>query len=323
MFTLATLARTPANDAPLPKGGRRHAVLVALLLCACGDDATGFNDPAGPDTHVEASDRVEMTEHQKPLYAYTIVIDEGHDVTYRAYADGSFVVGERGQLAAASIIDKSAGASPVGPVALFQAINPGKPVPDELRKLEAFMERVGSDHVDDAEAVSIGSGSASERVGAIDKQSMSDADGFLGNFGCFTGQDDVFMACVPNWTGSAFAQANARWAVFKLAPVSESLRFDTTIGGVPRFSNLLNPGDFWVQVQCGPKTKESPAVVHHRIDIFTSGVHHFSARFHNFNTGSANCAELWQHDESWRWGTSKNGTVTTAPLCTSHHGLLR
>lgn len=303
----------------------RALLAASLMLCACGDASESDDtlDPAVGGTSAKLGIAVPI-EIEKPLLSYTIVLGERHAVTYRAYEDGAFVVGEQGRLNVDQAVTKSAGDEvvPVGPVALFQSVNPGKPVPAELQKIQDFMNRAAEATGPDDESVSIGSGSAS-KTDAIPKQLSS--NDFLNNFGCFGGIEDVFLACVPNWEGSAFAEATSRWAIFKFAPLGAPFRFDTRIAGIARFSLPLNEGDFWVQTQSGPIVRHGessyPDIVGHRLDISTSGRHHFSARFHNFKYSNANCAERWDIDHSGEFG--RRGTTTTAPICISHHGLLR
>jgi hypothetical protein len=304
-----------------------HAAAL-LLLCGCSD-ASSADDAAelGPDTH-ESAAHEEATELEKPLHRYTIALGEGHAVTYRAYSDGALIIGEQGRARVDEAVIKSADASAVGPVALFRATHPGVPVPRALQDLQSFMDRSALASGPDDASESVGSGRSSASDGAprpsMAKDTTADPASFLNIFGCFFGDDDVFAACVPNWAGNAFAAATSRWAIYKLAPFRQGLRFDTSIAGTPRLSLSLNQGAFWVQLQSGPIKrhggKSYPDVVNHRLDIFSGGEHHFSARFHNYQWDDPNCAEVWSHDSSAGLGQGK--TSTRVPLCTSHYGKL-
>lgn len=295
---------------------------AAMLASACADAPLDqARDTGDPDV-------VGATELQEPLHKFTIALSPDHALTYRAYADGALIIGEKAPLEQDAVLTKSAPSASLGPLALFQAVHPGAPVSEALSALQAFLDRAVPEGEREDLAHSLGSGASSAdgtAPRATDKGMTSDPRSFLDAFGCFFAGDDVFDACVPSWSGNAYAAATSRWAIYKLAPYRQDLRFDTSIAGEKRLSLPLSEGGFWVQLQAGPQRihngSQYPDVVAHRLDISSSGELHFSARFHNYLTSDANCAESWSGDKSSMFG--RKGNSTSAPICTSHYGRLR
>lgn len=302
--------RTSPRGPVLPN---RCSFLLCALLCACAEPPADEADTAG----------ARPVELEQPLHNVTIPIGEGHAVSYRAYADGALIIGESVQHERDAVLTKSAGAAATGPVALFRAVYPEREVPNSLHALQAYLDRAAPARTVDDLAASLGSGGGSlTNVARSYDKASNDAQSFQSAYGCFFGSDDAYNLCTLSWAGDANAWASSRWAVYKLAPYREGLRFTTSINGAPRLSMPVGEGGFWVQLQAGPLRSDGartyPDVVPHRIDISSTGEHHWSARFHNYETSNANCAESWSYDRSHE--PVKGGA--SGPFCTSHYGTL-
>ncbi|MET0340026.1 MAG: hypothetical protein ABW252_03455 [Polyangiales bacterium] len=294
----------------------RVPVLLAAasaLLCACADV------PPAADDALDAPSEQGGVELEKPLHKFTIALGEGHDVTYRAYADGAVLIGERSLRERDAVLTKSTSAAASGPLALFESVHPGRAVPDALRKLQAFLDTAQPRSAGEPLAAFAAPGA--ERAGVIAKAS-ADGQSFKDAFGCFFGSDDAYNVCFLNSGGDTNAYASTRWAVYKVAPYDQGLRFTTSINGAPRLAMPIGEGGFWVQLQAGPLRADGgrvyPDVVNHRVDVTGSGGYHFSARFHDYKTANANCAEAWSWDRSYE--PLKGGATMHA--CTSHYGVL-
>jgi hypothetical protein len=220
------------------------------------------------------------------------------------------------------------GNTPIGaadPVALFRKTKPGVAVPQELLEVQAAL--AGAEELGDSngpifdEASSIGSGRVSERTEApalLPKAITSDPGTFGAAFGCFFGDDDVFRACITNWHGNAFASARSRWAIYKMAPYLNQLTFHVSVNSSPRVALTIGQGGFWVQSASGRiHTQDNclrryPDVADHRLDILSSGEHHFSARFNNYHMETWSCVESSSHDHIPAFASTE--------VCQSHYG---
>jgi hypothetical protein len=290
---------------------QKSILLTGLFLCACSSyDGGKTEDPQNPTTSASAAIA------EAPAHLYTIELGDQHKITYRAYHDGTLVIGEQARNDRRALSVRR-DLSHLRPVDAFRSLNPGRALPKALSDLQAFVDRVAPEGPEPSVA-NVPPKAFASTAELIPKDITSDPQTFHDLFGCYFGAEragqqwgtDVYHECFTNVFGPSFIQAQSRWAIYKVAPYFGDVRIQVRINNVLKVNEPVSEGAFhWYYARGTVRQHNHGTVFRPKLYWYPDSVgnfmeiveaddsdYHVSGRFHNYKVGHHGCAESWTSD---------------------------
>jgi len=299
---------------------RKSAIaMMCAGLCACSaaDDNTNTNtNTSSKDSYVS---KAQIDEPKGRVgVSYQVALEPGHSLEY--FIDrgtGAVAITERGQSEDVESVLETDFDDPYNPIAAFLAYHPKDEIPSELIELEKVLGST-SDIAAAMEGEEAPLEPGAVAIDAIDnapiqKHGTSSASHFATDHkSCWFGSDDVANDCRTNRSGGGWAAYDARWAVYRFASYSGTIRatgWMTSPGwnGTIMFQVNVPAGTWIKQIVASDmsshdlpscswweacQTMRYPNIRRHRaeVDLATGDSYHWSYRYHNYKVESSTCA---------------------------------